>query len=391
MKNIAVLGATGSIGKNSLDVIRSNIDCFNPVLFSANNNAQALHSLAIEFPNAKIALCESNKPAQNTVSGTVFGGINSSRIYLGSKRLLEAIAQCGADIVVNGIAGAAGLLPSLAALQSGANLALANKETIVMASSLVFKTARENDALVIPVDSEHSAIFNLINAHGRENVREIIITASGGPFKNYSAAQLKNVRFKDALAHPTWNMGAKITIDPASLANKGLEIIEAARLFDIAPDDIKVTVHPQSIVHSMVRLKNGAVFAECSMPDMRVPISDALFYPKVAESPFGLLDFDKLTLTFEKPDTERFPMLYFAYSALKKGACWTIAYNAANEEAVSAFALGKISFTDINNVCCQVLQDDFSGEPDTLEVILEADKKARQAAKKNISIIARKM
>ncbi|GMO30096.1 MAG: 1-deoxy-D-xylulose-5-phosphate reductoisomerase [Termitinemataceae bacterium] len=368
-RNIAVLGATGSIGRSTLDVIReSNLTAansagacqFNIVLLSANNNSKDMDKLACEFPAARIVL-----------SGTE-----------GSGALLNAIAECGADIAVNGIAGAAGLRPSLAVLESGADLALANKETIVMASDLVFKTARKNESLIIPVDSEHSAIFNLVNAHGRDALQEIIITASGGPFRKYTKEQLQNVQVEDALAHPTWNMGTKITIDSASLANKGLEVIEAAKLFDMPSEKIKVVVHPQSIIHSMVRLKNGAVFAEASQPDMRVPISNAVFYPQVVNSIWGLLDFTDLTLTFEQPDTERFPMLRLAYEALEKGGSYTIAYNAANEVAVAAFLAKEIFFTDIANICAKVLDQDFSAASNTIEEILDTDKKARTAAGK---------
>ncbi|GMO46610.1 MAG: 1-deoxy-D-xylulose-5-phosphate reductoisomerase [Termitinemataceae bacterium] len=362
LKHIAVLGATGSIGRSTLDVIRANRETLKPVLFTANSNEKALSALGAEFPSAKTVLCGSKK------------GI-----------LEKAIAECGADIAVNGIAGSDGLLPSLAVLENGIDLALANKETIVMASALVFAASAKSGSALIPVDSEHSAIFNLINAHGRENVKEIIITASGGPFRKFSAEQLKSVRPQDALSHPTWNMGAKITIDSASLANKGLEVIEAAKLFGFNDSSkIKVVVHPQSIIHSMVRLKNGAVFAEASQPDMRVPIHDAIFFPDVVDSPFGLLDFDDLNLSFEKPDLKRFPMLKLAYDALNAGGSYTIAYNAANEIAVKQFMEGRIGFMDIPEVCEKVLQMDFSLEPDSIQSILASDENARNLCRHHL-------
>lgn len=371
-KRIAVLGATGSIGKNALDVIRA--DGGEPVLLSANNNAATLAALAAEFPGAKIAFSGRYETAKSD-------GLNElENIYMGQEELLTAIAEAEADITINGISGAAGLKPSLAALNAGSALALANKESIVMAGKLVLKTAAQHSLPVIPVDSEHSAIFNLLRAQGKEALKEAIITASGGPFRTWSIEQIKKARPEDALAHPTWNMGAKITIDSASLANKGLEVIEAARLFDLDADNIKVVVHPQSIVHSLIRMKDGAVYAQLSRPDMRLPIHEALHYPEIAPSPWGQLDFENLQLNFEKPDFERFPMLSLAYNALRAGDSYTIAYNAANEYAVNAFLAGKIMFTDIAKICGQTLNMDWNGKADNLEEILETDTSARAAA-----------
>ncbi|GHV82765.1 1-deoxy-D-xylulose 5-phosphate reductoisomerase [Spirochaetia bacterium] len=374
-KKTAVLGATGSIGKNTLDVLRGASGKFQPVLFSANSDAAALLKLSKEFPCAKLALTGKTKTEDNILSGLPAG-----TVFYGKEGLLDAIKICGADIAVNGIAGAAGLVPSIAVLESGADLALANKETIVMAAPLVFKKAKENNAKIIPVDSEHSAIFNLINAHGREALDEIILTASGGPFRNYTIEQLKNVTVKDALSHPTWSMGTKITVDSASLANKGLEVIEAARLFDMPGEKIKVTIHPQSIVHSMIRLSDGAVYAQLSRPDMRLPIHEALNYPAVTKSAWGVLDFENLTLTFEKPDYKRFPLLKFAYDALNAGGLWTVAYNAANETVVHAFINKQISFLEIPSIVEYVLNKDWGGKPDDLPSIMDADRKAREAA-----------
>jgi 1-deoxy-D-xylulose-5-phosphate reductoisomerase len=386
-KKVAVLGATGSIGRSTLDVLRAAKHVFTPVLFTAHSRKEELAALAREFPNAK------------TVLGTH------------SEELLRAIEQCGADIVVNGIAGAAGLLPSLAVIESGADLALANKETVVMAWDIVSRHAAAKGAKIIPVDSEHSAVFSLINAHiggvagvspagggsvqaqlGSEGggspphvLDEIILTASGGPFRDLSMEELKMVTPERALAHPTWNMGRKITIDSATLANKGLEVIEAARLFGVPPEKVKVVVHPQSIVHSMIRLADGAVYAEMSRPDMRLPIHKALYYPDIAPCPFARLEFGEkesvpLTLSFEEPDTKRFPMLRLAYEALAAGELYTVAYNAANEVAVAAFLENKIGFTDIPRLCEEVLQKDWSSsKPLTLDAILEVDRLARNA------------
>ncbi|GMO19676.1 MAG: 1-deoxy-D-xylulose-5-phosphate reductoisomerase [Termitinemataceae bacterium] len=358
-KKVAVLGATGSIGSSALDVIRVFKDDFEPVLFTANKNRAALDVLALEFPGVKTVL--------------------------GSGGLEEAIKNCGADIFVHGIAGSAGLGASLAALETGAKLALANKESVVMAWHLIQNASKKHNAMIIPVDSEHSAVFNLINAHCKnEAPAEIILTASGGPFRRLSAAELERVTLKDALAHPTWNMGVKITIDSATLANKGLEVIEAARLFSMPAEKISVTVHPQSIVHSLIRVSSGGIYAELSMPDMRLPLHNALFFPEKRLCPFARLDFDApqeapLTLGFEKPDMERFPMLKLAYYALRAGMSYSIVYNAANEAAVALFCEAKIPFTRIHEVVEDALMLDWQEAP-TLEAVLDVDKKAREHA-----------
>jgi 1-deoxy-D-xylulose-5-phosphate reductoisomerase len=274
-KRVAVLGATGSIGKSALDVIGRGKDDFEVVLLSAHNNAEELAALGRSWPDTL----------------TVLSGGEGGR-----ERLLAAIAACGADITINGISGAAGLEPSMAAIAAGSDLALANKETLVMAGPLVFQKAREKKINIIPVDSEHSAVFHLIEAHGSDALDEIILTASGGPFRDYSVEEMKTVSPQAALAHPTWNMGPKITIDSASMANKGLEVIEAARLFSLSvgqrlpngqhfpPEKIKVVIHPQSIVHSMIRMKDGAVYAQLSRPDMRLPIHKALYWSKTSRA-----------------------------------------------------------------------------------------------------------
>ncbi|AEF80639.1 1-deoxy-D-xylulose-5-phosphate reductoisomerase [Leadbettera azotonutricia] len=368
-KKTAILGATGSIGRNALDVIRLGKDDFEPVLFTAHKDAEALVNLKKEFPGALLALTGAETSPSPEID------------FIGLHGLLDAIGRCNADIAVNGIAGAAGLEPSLACLDAAMDLALANKETLVMAGPLVFEKARQKNAKIIPVDSEHSAIYKLIEAHGRENVEEIILTASGGPFRNFSLDKLKNVAPAEALAHPTWNMGPKITIDSASLANKGLEVIEAVRLFGFPPDKIKVRVHPQSIVHSMIRLKDGAVYAQMSKPDMRLPIHEALHSPATSPSPFGFLDFSNLTLTFEEPDMKRFPMLGLAYKACSLGPLHPAVYNAANEEAVEAFLKGKIPFLEIPRIVGYVLDDSWPGDALDLAHILEADRKAREKAR----------
>jgi 1-deoxy-D-xylulose-5-phosphate reductoisomerase len=374
-KRVAVLGATGSIGKSALDVIARGKDDFEVVLLSAHNNAAELDRLGRLWPNAAAVLS---------------GGKG------GEAHLLAAIAGCGADITLNGISGAAGLEPSMAAIEAGCDLALANKETLVMAGPLVFQKAHEKKVRIIPVDSEHSAVFHLIEAHGNDALDEIILTASGGPFRDYSLAEMEKVSPQAALAHPTWNMGPKITIDSASMANKGLEVIEAARLFTLSagqllssgqpfpPEKIKVVIHPQSIVHSMVRMKDGTVYAQLSRPDMRLPIHKALYQSEIKFSEFGRLDFDSLTLTFYPPDTEKFPLLALAYEAVQKGALYPCAYNAANEAAVNAFLAGRIGFLDISRVTRYVVDKDWSADPDGIAAVLEADRQAKIMAEKEI-------
>ena len=373
-KRVAVLGATGSIGKNALDVIargqdddKNNGD-FEVALLTAHSRSDELAELGRLYPGAVIVL-----------SGAT-GGRES---------LLAAIANSGANMTLNGISGAAGLEPSMAAIEAGSNLALANKETLVMAGPLVLRRADEKKIKIIPVDSEHSALFHLIEAHGADALDEIILTASGGPFRNHSLAEMEKVSPQAALAHPTWNMGAKITIDSASMANKGLEVIEAARLFNLPPEKIKVVIHPQSIVHSMIRMKDGAVYAQLSQPDMRLPIHKALYWPSVpslegAPSGFGRLDFDLLTLDFYQPDTEKFPLLALAYEAVKRGGLYPCAYNAANEAAVGAFLAGRIGFLDIGRITRYVLDRDWSAEPGDIASVMEADRRTRTITEKEL-------
>ncbi|MCX7656500.1 MAG: 1-deoxy-D-xylulose-5-phosphate reductoisomerase, partial [Treponemataceae bacterium] len=333
-KRVAILGATGSIGKNTLDVIKAHPDAFMVVLLSSHRDAEGLLRLGTAFPQALLAL----SGPFNTIG-------NQEKIHFyGQEGLFRAITECQADIVVNGIAGAAGLLPSLKAIEVGATLALANKETLVMAGPLVFEQARQRSVAILPVDSEHSALFHLINAHGKDGVEELILTASGGPFRTYPPEELARITAQEALKHPTWKMGGKITIDSASLANKGLEVIEAVRLFMMPPEKIKVVIHPQSIVHSLIRLCDGSLYAQLSQPDMRLPIHNALFWPFHEQNTFGRLEIPFGTLTFEAPDTRKFPMLSLAYEAIRKGGMYPTVYNAANEVAVEPFMKGALRF-----------------------------------------------
>ena len=361
LRRIAVLGATGSIGKSAVDIITRDKSNFEIVLLTAHSSRNKLEELSRQFPDAKCVLTEKD----------------------GKEALLCAIKNANADITINGISGAAGLEPSLAAIEAGSDLALANKETIVMAGNLALCMAEEKNVKIIPVDSEHSAVFHLLNFvnHEQSTVNEIILTASGGPFKDFPQERMQNVTVEEALSHPTWKMGNKITIDSASMANKGLEIIEACVFFSMPPEKVKVVIHPQSIVHSMIRLSNGVFYAQLSKPDMRHPIHDALYWPQTMPSALEPLCFDSLTLEFSKPDTEKFPMLPLAWKAAKLSRLYPCAYNAANEEAVAAFLDRRIAFTDIPKITEHVLEADWSGDCASLESILKADADARLRAR----------
>lgn len=359
-KRIALLGATGSIGKSSLDVISKHKDIFEIVLLSAHSRRCELEKLKSDWPSA---LC-------------VLSGEEGGR-----ERLIKAIGCAEPQITINGISGSAGLEPSIAAIKSGSNLALANKETVVMAGKLVLNLAKEKNVKIIPVDSEHSAVFHLIEGYAeKEIIDEIILTASGGPFKDYSLQEMEKVTVEDALCHPTWNMGPKITIDSASMANKGLEIIEACALFNLPEEKIKVVVHPQSIVHSMIRLCNGVIYAQLSKPDMRHPIQDALFCPDTPPLSLETLNFDSLTLEFRKCDNDKFPMIKYAREAARLQGLYPCAYNAANEIAAGAFLDKRIGFTDIPKLTENVLQKNWACGSLCLEEVLKADADAKKYA-----------
>ncbi|MDR3122477.1 MAG: 1-deoxy-D-xylulose-5-phosphate reductoisomerase [Treponema sp.] len=366
-KRVAVLGATGSIGKSALDVLRNGRDDFEVVFLSSHTNRRGLLELAGEFPRAALALAGPDSDAAIR--------------YRGQAGLLRGLAECDADLALNGIAGAAGLEPSLAVLEAGADLALANKETMVMASSLALKKAAEKNARIFPVDSEHAAIHALLRSQGRENLEELLLTASGGPFRAFTLKEMAAVTPAQALAHPTWSMGPKITVDSSTMANKGLEALEAAALFSVGVEKVRVVIHPQSVVHSMIRLRDGAVYAQLSKPDMRLPIHQALYGDDCVPCPFGRLDFDALTLSFEKPDTGRFPMLALAYQAGARGGLCPAAYNGANEIAAAAFLANAVPFLAIPDIVAYVLEREWGTGDFDLESVMEADRRARRLAK----------
>lgn len=302
------------------------------------------------------------------------------RVYRGEEGLLDMIVETEADLVVNGISGSRGLLPSVKSLENKKNLALANKETVVMAGNLVSDLARRSGVLLLPVDSEHHAVFTLLHNRSKEEVREIILTASGGAFRNLSYEQLKHVRLEDAVTHPNWNMGAKITVDSATMANKGLEVIEAHYLFDFPVSAIKVLIHPQSYVHSLVRTTDGFLYAQISQPDMRLSIQDALTYPRLQRSCIEPFDLTDKSLSFEPVDPRKYRLLSLAYEAVERSGGYAIAYNAANEVAVEQFLSRGISFLEISSLVEDTLQDDWSASTKRIEEILQVDQEARLRA-----------
>lgn len=375
MKKVAVLGCTGSIGRQALEVIRANPDKFKVTAICAGRDAVRVAEQAAEFAPDYIGMAEGG--AGDKLKGLGVKG----RIISGPEASCEIAALEQADIIVNGISGYAGMRPLLAALKAGKTVALANKESIVCAHGLVKDVLAKHGGSIIPVDSEQSAIFQCLAAGSHGEVDRLILTASGGPFRTYTKEQLRFVTPRQAGNHPTWSMGPKITIDSATLFNKGLEIMEASYLFDIPGKRISVLVHPESIVHSMVEFRDGCTMAQLSMPDMRLAIQYALTYPERICGEFGRLSLEKAgKLTFFAPDREKFPALDLAYEALKDGRRLPIAYNGANEVAVELFLQGKIRFTDIWEVVEYAMAHMDKGEITSLDDIEQTDRQARELA-----------
>lgn len=366
-KRIIILGATGSIGCSALDVAVSRPDLFRVVALSARSREAELLEAGRRVPGA--ALCLTRSSAESP-------GI----AYRGPDAIRRMLSEIPADIVLNGIAGAAGLLPSLEAIAAGTDLALANKETMVLAGRIVLERAAAARVRVIPVDSEHSAVFHLAERFGSQDLDELILTASGGAFRDRPISDLSHVTPEEASTHPNWNMGRKITIDSASMANKGLEVIEAVRFFGVEPDRVKVLIHPQSRVHALIRMRDGALYAQISGTDMRLAIQSALSWPRTESCAFGRLDMADLTLSFREPEPARYPLLDLAYRAVKEGEGYTIAYNAANETAVDLFIHRRIRFTDLAGVTAAVLDRAWPILVDSPEEVMHLDGRARDAA-----------
>lgn len=375
MKRIAILGSTGSIGTQALDVISSHSDLFEAYVLTAGNNYKLLIEQARRFQPEVVVIA--NEQYYDTVKSSLSD--LPIKVYAGAEALCDVVQDENVDIVLAAMVGFAGLRPTINAIKAKKLIALANKETLVVAGELICRLAAENHVPILPVDSEHSAIFQCLEPGNK--IEKILLTASGGPFRNYSVEELKCVTKSQALAHPTWNMGAKITIDSATMMNKGFEVIEAKWLFGVTPDKIQVVVHPQSVIHSMVQFEDGAVKAQLGMPDMRLPIQYSFSYPQRLQSNFDRLSFfDIKNLTFEQPDMNRFPCLQLAYDALHKGGNMPCIVNAANEIVNRAFIEDKIPFNRISEIIEQTMTNiDFSDSSE-LEVYLNTDKEARKYA-----------
>ena len=376
IKRIILLGSTGSIGTQTLDIVRENPDKFKVVALTCKNRIDDLIKQIQEFKPE--AVCVGNKE----VAARVSAAFPAIEVNIGDAGLRE-IAKVDADIVLNALMGISGLAPTYEAILTGKDIALANKETLVAGGSLIMQLAAEKEVKILPVDSEHSAIFQCLEGNRGRKVRRILLTASGGPFRGYNIEKLERVSLQEALNHPKWSMGRKITIDSATMMNKGLEVIEAKWLFDIEPDKIDVHVHPESIVHSMVEFDDTSIIAQLGLPDMRIPISLALGYPsRLHYSGDSLNLFEEgSSLHFEKPDTNVFECLSMAYEAIENGGSYPILLNGANEELVSMIIEGKIEFLDIQRSLRRLMDEHKLVKSNTIEDILEIDKEARARAR----------
>jgi len=386
LKHLSILGSTGSIGVNTLDVVSRFPDKFNIIGLAAGTNLSLL-KVQIKVHKPKIVSVLTDSLAKKLKKSLPSGGYKPEIVY-GSEGIALVAGIKKADMVVSALVGSAGLLPTFAAIKRGKHVALANKETLVMAGKIMMKEARKHKIKILPVDSEHSAIFQSLQGHKKKYLKNIILTASGGPFLRYSNKKLKTATLKDALKHPKWKMGEKVTIDSASLMNKGLEVIEARWLFDVPSENIKVFIHPQSVVHAMVEYTDGSMIAQLSHPDMRGPISYALSYPERIPSGLSFLNLLEVgKLDFIKPDLKKFPALGLAYRALKDGETMPAVLNAANELAVKAFLNKKILFTDIPKISKKTMDVHQPRKISCIEDVLIADNWARQKAEKIISHI----
>lgn len=381
-KRVALLGSTGSIGVQTLEVIKSHPERFEVEVLTAQHNADLLIQQALEFnPNA-VVIC--NEAKYDLVKEAL--GSHGIKVYTGNRALAQVVEMDTIDVVLTALVGYAGLIPTIHAIEAGKNIALANKETLVVAGELITQLARRKGVNIYPVDSEHSAIFQCLVGEFHNPIEKLILTASGGPFRGKNREFLKSVTKEQALKHPNWEMGAKITIDSASLMNKGLEVIEAKWLFGVTASQIEVVVHPQSIVHSLVQFEDGSIKAQLGLPDMRIPIQFALTYPERYPSDFPRFDFAQYpSLNFEKPDKETFRNLQLAYEALEKGGNAACVLNASNEVVVDAFLKDRIGFLEMSDIIDETLNAvDFVKQP-SLEDFIETDKKSRIIANELIN------
>ena len=366
MKKIAILGSTGSIGTQTLDIVREQGD-IQVVAMAAGSNISLLEAQMREFRPSLVSVWDEKKASELRTNTKDLG----IKIVSGMEGLLEVSVIPESEILVTAIVGMLGIRPTIAAIKAGKKIALANKETLVTAGHIIIPLAKEYKVPILPVDSEHSAIFQSLQGAGDNKISRILLTASGGPFRGRKADELKNIQVEDALKHPNWSMGRKITIDSSTLVNKGLEVMEAKWLFDVALDQIQVVVHPQSVIHSAVEYQDGAVIAQLGTPDMRLPIQYALYYPERRNLSGRRLDlFEIADLTFEKPDTDTFRGLALAYQAMEKGGNIPTMYNAANEKAVSLFLDRKISYPEITELIEACMENaEFIDHPDVDEIL----------------------
>ncbi|WP_259016850.1 1-deoxy-D-xylulose-5-phosphate reductoisomerase [Emticicia fluvialis] len=376
-RSLAILGSTGSIGTQALEVVAANPDIFEIEVLTAQNNADLLIEQAARFrPNVVVI-------SNEALYDQVFAALDplQIKVYAGEKSLASVVQMESVQMVLTALVGYAGLIPTLAAIKAGKHIALANKETMVVAGELVTDLAQKNKVDILPVDSEHSAIFQCLVGEFHNPIEKIILTASGGPFLGKEREFLKTVTKQQALKHPNWSMGAKITIDSASLMNKGLEVIEAKWLFDLTPEQIDVVVHPQSIIHSMVQFEDGSIKAQMGLPDMRVPIQFALSYPVRLKSDFPRFDFTKYpSLTFQQPDTQTFRNLGFAFEALRRGGNMACIVNAANEIAVASFLKDEIGFLEMSDLIEACMHKVSFVKTPTLEDYIRTDEETRRIA-----------
>ena len=398
MKGVTVLGSTGSIGVSSLDVIARHPDRYRIIALTANRDVDGLLGQCLQWQPRYAVMSDADAAQRLSERLAAQGDAQATQVLCGVEGLQQVAQLDEVDTVIAGIVGAAGLLPTLAATQAGKRVLLANKESLVMSGRLFMQTARRHDAEILPVDSEHNAIFQClpVNTAVRHvagqpypGVEKILLTASGGPFRTLPLEQFANVTPEQAVAHPNWDMGRKISVDSATMMNKGLEVIEAHWLFDIAVENIEVVVHPQSVIHSMVSYNDGSVLAQLGNPDMRTPIASALAWPDRVNSGVEPLNiFEVATLDFEKPDWQRFPCLALCFEAVKRGGSASIVLNAANEVAVEQFLHKQIGFTDIARVIEQSLdQATIDDAIDDIGAILAADRDARDIARSVIATL----
>lgn len=369
MKNIAILGSTGSIGTQTLDIVRANDD-LNVVAIAAGSNIKKLEEQIREFHPEVV--CVYNEKAAGELKTAVSD--TNVKVVAGMSGLIETAVYKSASIVVTAFVGMIGIRPTLEAIKAGKDIALANKETLVTAGHLVIKAAKDYGVKILPVDSEHSAIFQSLNGENSREIDKILLTASGGPFRGYTREQMKDVKVEDALKHPNWNMGRKITIDSATMVNKGLEVIEAKWLFGVGLDDVQVVVQPQSLIHSMVQFNDGAVMAQLGTPDMRLPIQYALYYPQRRFLAGERVDFGKIAqITFENPDFDNFVGLKLAYEAAGAGGSMPTVFNAANEKAVAKFLDRKIGFLEITDIIQYCMENHKVQKNPSVSEILEIE------------------